>query len=257
MATPTLMTIPKEIRLNILKFAAEDVWPELTVPSPAGPRMFPRGPIKTRFGFWEVPEWLDVFSDAPYEELNTYRETGLLLTCHTLREEFLEVLGATHELNLLPYTRVIYYCEYHEARCSAPEISITTPPYYTACVQKIRRAVNLTGSDVQFRWLPDGTSILDKFPKLKTVSLDPMWLDAYSLAEQLGDRFWKVQELENHAMDPALQARLSNVRDRIRREMKIQSEHHVVLHVKFTIGRFKASPNDDPNRFEDYILATS
>lgn len=257
MSAPTLMSIPKEIRLNILKFAAENVWPELTVPSPTRPRASPREPVRTRFGFWGVPEGLDVSSSDPYEELHTNKESGLLLTCHTLREEFLEVLGATHELNLLPYTQVIYTCEYYEARCSAPDISVTTPPCYAACVQKIRRAVKLTDSDVQFQWLSHGASILDKFPRLKKVSLDSMCLSPDFLTERLGDRLWTVQELEKHAMEPALQARLSNVRDRIRREMKIRSEQHIVLHIKFTIGRFEACSNDDPNRFKDYILASS
>lgn len=232
MAAPTLMTIPKEIRLKILKFAAEDVWPSLTIS--AGFLTL----AKTRFGiwekFWEGSGFPDVFTE---DECLPTLESGLPLTCHTLRDEFYEILGSTHELNMMVYStlldRMATYA--YGPPGTPPPINVAIPPSYAASVHRARFKVD----GINVPWPNDPNELIAALPKLKQLCIN--WCEPYNFMSELGDsedRIWAAEELEHHANGLDFQTKMSQVYDMIRGWIQIGSESQIVLTVEVELGRF-------------------
>lgn len=235
MAAPTLMTIPKEIRLNILKFAAEDVWPKLTVHDRFN------ASDSSLFGFCEVLAWTDL-SNEPYTI--PARESGLPYTCHILREEFLEVLGATHPLHLDNYedwldTRLSTKKWRKSRGPIGPSISSVIPASYAALVQKVRLTLE---REYRLPWKSVARGIIDAFPSLKQLHVEH--IESYTFSDKLGDLLWTVQELEEHARGADFQATILRVFERARTELTIESKKNIILTVQIELGRFYAYPRD-------------
>lgn len=225
MAAPSLMTVPKEIRLRILRYAAEDVWPALTLSDPHRP------PNSSRFGFWEISEWTNVCKEPRFR---LGRESGLVLTCHTLREEILEVLSTTYELHLRGYQMWLWHrmTQKWAGDPVGPDISLLIPATYAALVEK----VCITLNTLLKAWPPSPAALAATFPRLKQVFLHHM--EPYDFSLKLGHYPWTVQELEEHAAEPALRAWISPRYEIARRMMKSGFERHIILTAEMTLGRF-------------------
>lgn len=163
------------------------------------------------------------------------RESGLPLTCHTLREEFLEVLGASHQLHMRSYEGWVYERMFDETKDAEPDpdISLLIPATYAALVQK----VSVTGEGFPRAWLCDPANIFAVFPRLKHLYVEQS--ESYDFTSELGDRLWSVRELEEHAKGPEVLAQVSEAYEDAKRAMMIGQESHIILTVEIELGYFE------------------
>lgn len=241
------MTIPKEIRLRILERFVEDVTPTLEL-------KYPNNRYELRLSLFVEGDLSD--QEAHGQAISKgqegkIRESQVQLTCHLLRQEFYQVLGASHTLDLSPYGALPLSKERFLLSTPTPRLCQVLAPSYVSCVRRVElRLFQLRGKLIEH--LPG--DFAEAFPALETLSVYARNLLEMSNEESL--QSFSVEELEAHASWEVMMEPVRKKCEACLQSLSLIRDRKFLVYLSFNTAEAEVEC-DQCGYFGDYALIVS